>query len=214
MNEPRLPAVFDGAAPDALADEVVWERVQIGAGDEVADVVGVAASHVEIIETAITGARFTSARLLGLRIADGRWTNTDASGLLADGASFVRVELVGCRMSGIDLAGARLTDVRFVDCRLDEANLRMVKGARVRFEGCDLRGAERIDAKLPGAALVDCDLSATELSGVDLSGGRITGSTVDTVKGASSLRGVTIDPLQVLPLGARLLGELDVVVDE
>ncbi len=211
---PRLPAAFDGAAPEMLADEVVWERVVVDADDEVANGIGAVAAHVEIIETALVGAQLTGARLRGLRVSDSRWRGVDASGLIADSASFVRVELVGCRLSGIDLAGARLTDVRFVDCRMDEANLRMVRGDRVAFERCDLRGAELIDARLPGAALVDCDLSATQLSGADLAGGRITGSIVDTVKGASSLRGVTIDPLQVLPLGARLLGELDIVVDD
>lgn len=214
MLEPRLPSAFDGASPDPLADEVVWERIEIDADHDVADSVGVLAAHVEIIETVLTGVRLTAARLVGFRVADSRWHGVDASGMLVDGAALVRVELIGCRMSGIDLAGSRLTDVRFVDCRMDEANLRMLRGQRVAFEGCDLRGAELIDAQVPGVALVDCDLSGTELSGADLRGGRITGSTVDSVKGASSLREVTIDRLQVLPLGARLLGELGVVVAE
>jgi uncharacterized protein YjbI with pentapeptide repeats len=212
--EPRLPSAFDGAAPDHLADEVVWERVEIDADHELADSVGAVAAHVEVIETALTGVQLTAGRLSGFRVADSRWEGVDASGLVADGASLVRVELVRCRLSGIDLGGARMTDVRFVECRMDEANLRMLRGERVTFEACDLRGAELIDARLPGASLVDCDLSGADLSGADLSGGRINGSTVDTVKGASSLRGVTIDPLQVLPLGARLLGELGIVVDD
>ncbi|MEM9035438.1 MAG: pentapeptide repeat-containing protein [Actinomycetota bacterium] len=209
MLPPRLPESLVDDEPAPLAEEVVWEGLRV-TGDHN----GVEAAYVELIECLLVDMQLTAARLDRPEMRDCRLERVEASGALLAEARLRRVEMIGCRLSGVDLGAARFVDVRFVDCRLDEVNLRMTKGERVEFEGCDLRGAELNEAELPGTRFLDCDLSGAQLAKADLRGGSIVGSTIDELRGVQQLRGVTIDPMQVIPLGVRLLDELGVIVDD
>src|SRR5690242_888134 len=111
-------------------------------------------------------------------------------------------------MSAVQLAAARLRDVRFVECRLDEANFRMATGEGVQFDDSQLAAADFYEAKIKGIRFFDCDLTSAEFSRSELVGAMLHGSTLEGLRGASYLRGATIDSAQIVPFALRLLGAM------
>ena len=104
---------------------------------------------------------------------------------------------------------ALLRDAVLSECRMDYLNLARAKAERVSFEGGSLREAALEECTLKHAEFSDCDMTRvtihlTPMKGVDLRTCRLDGITSDL----SSLRGMTVNPLQAAAL-ARLLG-LDV----
>jgi uncharacterized protein YjbI with pentapeptide repeats len=148
------------------------------------------------------------------RARDSVLVDCDLAGALLEDVNLNVVTLERCRLTGAVLAGARLRKVRFVDCVLDDVNLRGVIGEDVVFEGCSLRSADLAAARMPGARLLRCDLTGIEVSNVDLQGASLHGSTLADVRGATSLRGVRIDPTQLLPLALPVLAAQGVTVTD
>jgi uncharacterized protein YjbI with pentapeptide repeats len=160
----------------------------------------------------IENASLVGASLVGSRFVDTVIQGCDFSGADLESAAMTRVELRGCRLSGARLAQSRMRDVRFVDCQLDAINLRYVQGEFVRFEQCRLVGAEFIGATLRGVAWWDCNLVDADMSQVSLERGQLHGSSLDGLKGASSLVPVAIDDDQAPAFAALLLAMLGVEV--
>jgi uncharacterized protein YjbI with pentapeptide repeats len=77
-----------------------------------------------------------------------------------------------------------------------------------------MAGVDLYAAELPGVCIFDSNLTGTELSQASLTGARFHGSTFDDLRGAASLRGVTIDSAQVVPLALQLLSVFAVTVDD
>ena len=160
----------------------------------------------------IENASFVGASLVGSRFVDTVILGCDFSGADLESAVMTRVEVRGCRLSGVHLAQGRMRDVRFVDCQLDAINLRDVQGEFVRFEQCRLVGAEFIGATLKGVAWWDCNLADADMSQVSLERGQLHGSSLDGLKGASSLVPVAIDDDQAPVFASHLLAMLGVEV--
>ncbi len=69
-------------------------------------------------------------------------------------------------------------------------------------------------ATLVGCRLFDCDLRGADFSRVRAGGTRLHGSRLEEVQGAGSLRGVVVDSAQAVTLGLRVLGTMEVAVDD
>jgi|CXWL01.1.fsa_nt_gi uncharacterized protein YjbI with pentapeptide repeats len=165
----------------------------------------------------VSAGRIENASLVGVSLVGSRFIDTviqgcDFSGADLESAALTRVELRGCRLSGVRLSQGRMRDVRFIDCQLDTINLRHVQGEYVRFEQCRLVGAEFIGATLKGVAWWDCNLVDADVSQVSLERGQLHGSSLDGLKGASSLAPVAIDDDQAPVFAALLLAMLGVEV--
>jgi len=104
--------------------------------------------------------------------------------------------------------------VRLDDCQLDDAGLRMVEATRVVVEGCAAPRLDLYRAKAAGSRWVDDDLTGADLSGADLSGAWLAGLALADLKGGSALRGTVIDPAMAIPVGAALLADAGITIDD
>jgi uncharacterized protein YjbI with pentapeptide repeats len=166
-------------------------------------------SDVEVRGEVLTGADLTKLRATGSTLID-----CELSGASLAQSDLWRVELRGCRMSGVVLDAARLRDVRIVGCKLDTASLRSLRAERVTFDDCVLREADLSDSRWKDSAILGCDLDAAIVTGADLRGTRVHGSSVDRVVGADSLRGIVIAEDQAIALGLRVLDALGITVED
>ena len=112
------------------------------------------------------------------------------------------------------VAASRWHDVRFEECRLETVNLAMAVSQRVRFERCRMAGADLRSSAFDGVAWWDCDLTDAEVTHVKLVRANLHGSTIDGLRGASSLRPVSVDAQQFTVLAEHLLAELGIDVTE
>jgi uncharacterized protein YjbI with pentapeptide repeats len=208
-SERAVPRVGDGLStePVELEDEVEIESSVIAG-----DYSGIDATLVQIDVCRISRALLIGTELNRVRITDCIVEASDLSGLVLGDSDLARVEFHDCRMSGLQAHGSRLRDVAFFRCKLDEANFRMTVFERAEFHDCDLVESDFYGAKLPGAEIVGCDLTGAELSNCDMAGTRLLGSTLDRLKGAGSLRGVSISGDQIVPVAMSVFGAMDITV--
>lgn len=194
---------------EGLVDDDEWvERHLRG------EAMGAEAERVGFLRCRLTGVRLAGARLVRAELTDVVLADCDLAGVVLDDASLTRVAFTRCRLVGADLGGARLTDVRFTDCQLDDTGLRMVEATRLVVEGCTAPRLDLYRAKAAGSSWVDDDLTAADLSGADLTGAWLGGLVLVDVKGGAALRGTVIDPAMLVPVGAALLADAGITVDD
>ncbi|MFC6148619.1 MULTISPECIES: pentapeptide repeat-containing protein [Mumia] len=104
------------------------------------------------------------------------------------------VRITGCKLSFVNLRGAKLRDVVFEDCVIDELDLVQATAVRVSFAGCTIA---RLDVQ--HTASTDVDLRGAELR---------------EIVGVTSLRGMTISPLQLALLAPLLADSLGIRVED
>ncbi|MGH1561422.1 pentapeptide repeat-containing protein [Mumia sp. DW29H23] len=104
------------------------------------------------------------------------------------------VRVSGCKLSFVNLRGAHLRDVVFADCVIDELDLVQATALRVSFVGCTIA---RLDVQ--HTTSTDLDLRGAELR---------------EIVGVTSLRGVTISPLQLTLLAPLLADSLGIRVED
>jgi uncharacterized protein YjbI with pentapeptide repeats len=198
-------------APTELVDGDVWSGV-LATGDYV----GQSADGVELGDVVVRGGRWSGVVLDRLRCFDVVFEGADLAGLtLQEEPSLKNVVFRQCRLSGAVFAGARLRDVGFVGCKLDDANLRMLDAERVVFDDCVLVGADLHASNLVATRLSGCDLRGSDWTKASLRDVDLRGSRLEDIRGADSLRGVTIASDQVVPLAYSLAVALQLkIVDE
>ncbi len=195
-------------APAVLHPSALWDGVEAGQDVEVPENV----AGVRLQESRWVGADLSGRRFSGLRCRDTHFVGCNLSGAMLDGAALTRVAFTDCRLTGIVLSGAELADVHIVDSTADLVLLRMATAQRLWIENTSLRSADLYSFKGTGCAFLGCDLSDVSLSAAQLPEVLLHGSTLDTLRGAGSLRGARISAEQVVPLGAAMLSELGIAV--
>jgi len=156
----------------------------------------------------LTGAGWRNVTLRGCRLE-----NVDLSGAGLTGLTIERCEFSGCRLTGLQLAKTTLKHVTFTDCRFDYARLDEVRATGpVAWLDCGLGHATLTRCRLPTTALAGCRLEGLELDECDLRGTDLRGTELAGLKGLSSLRGATIDSVQLEDLAVLAARELDLDV--
>lgn len=155
-----------------------------------------------------TPANLTGARFSGTTIADSRadtWTipranltHTEISGTrigagVAHDGVWERVRVTNCRISYLNLRAAKLTDVEFRDCVIDEIDLDRAKANRVSF---------------PDSTVGVFQCEEATLGNVDLRGLQ-----PHRISGVHSLRGATIDEMQLMLFAELFARELGITVE-
>jgi uncharacterized protein YjbI with pentapeptide repeats len=169
---------------------------------------------VDLLHCRLESVELTSVRWRGIRMADVVIVDSDLSGAVFERAELRRVELRSCRQLGLHLPAVELHDVRFVGCRLDDSVLRSARGEHVVFEDCSMRGVDLRATELARSSFFGCDLDRAELHDARLVDGRFHGSEVGGLRGAASLRDLTIDSSQILPLALAMYSSLRIHVDD
>lgn len=204
LDAPLTPRGGDDVRPGELIEEVRW------AGGEPREW----PTGVEVERSVLRGLRLTGLDLAELVLLDVVLEECELSGATCSDARWERVVFRRCRMSGLVASGLRATDLRFEACKLDQAWLRSASLDRCELVECDLSGSDLYGARVTRSAFRHCDLSEVEVSASEMEQVTLHGSTVDGLKGAESLRGLTIGSDQLVPLALPILGAMRIRVDD
>ena len=119
---------------------------------------------------------------------------------------------LGCALAGVQAFSASMRRVTFRDCKLDSVNFRSGTLTDVTFENCLLRdtefgGARLVRVSFPGSTLTRADFAKVTCTDVDLRGAGL-----GITAGYESLRGATIDSVQLVALAPLLARHLGITV--
>jgi uncharacterized protein YjbI with pentapeptide repeats len=153
------------------------------------------------------GGRLRKSRFTDVTLREVRFVATD----LAE-TGWQDTTATGCALAGVQAFSAALRRVVFRDGKLDSVNLRQATFTDVAFEDCVLRdvdfgGATLLRVSFAGCALTGADFTKATCTEVDLRGARL-----GITAGYESLRGVTIDSVQLVGLAPYLARHLGITV--
>ena len=115
-------------------------------------------------------------------------------------------------MQGVDFNSSELLDVSFINCNINLSNFRMSKLRRVKFESCTLEDSDFMSGKLKEVRFDKCVLDKANFTDVTIKDVDLSGSQIIGIIGVSSLKGVTIDSLQLVGIAAELALALGIKV--
>lgn len=208
-NLPDLPDEFD-PAPDAIETGAAW----YGVGADASLSLPERMYDLHLAECVWRDVDASSRRFSGLVCRDVLFEHCDFSGAVLDSAGLTRVRFLGCRLTGIVLSGATLNDVLIEGGAANLANFRISTATLLHVRDTSMSGADLYGATLRECAFLDCDLRGIDLSNARIDGLSLHGSTLDSIRGTSSLAdaGLRVETDQVVPLGLALVAGLGVAV--
>lgn len=157
------------ALRDRVIEDVVLANVELSSlrshGVVLRDVDLRAAQLVEVdwLECTLTDVRMRGAVLRGATLRMCTFERVQAASCDMRGAKLENSEAQGIVLDGADLSGGSLVDTDLTRATLRGAILRDVDASGATFRGADLRGAD-----LRGASFVDADLRGADLRGAVL----------------------------------------------
>jgi uncharacterized protein YjbI with pentapeptide repeats len=146
----------------------------------------------EFVNASFDGGRLRKSRFTDTRVRDTRFVAGD----LAE-TGWLDTSLTGCALAGVQAFSASIRSGTFSD---------------VRFENCLLRdtqfgGATLLRVSFGGCTLIRADFARVSCTDVDLRG-----AALGITAGYESLRGATIDSVQLVTLAPLLAGHLGITV--
>jgi uncharacterized protein YjbI with pentapeptide repeats len=174
------------------------------------DQIGAGGYHVldcSFATVSFGGGRLRKTRFAGTRLDQVRFVATD----LAE-TGWQDVTLTGCVLAGVQMFSAGLRRVVFGQCKLDSVNFRGATFTDVRFEDCVLRDADFGGATLRRVSFAGCTLADADFTKVTCTEVDLRGASLGIRAGFESLRGATIDGVQLVTLAPFLARHLGLTV--
>ena len=207
LSPPRIVAQLPDATLEMLhegeLDEVLLRDI---------DATKVNVPALIIDGSVIEKVTFLQAQLVRVSAKDMRVKQSDLSSVVFNDGQFNRVEFSTCRMTGVDFSKATLHDVIFRGCKLDLANFRFADLRRVRFIDCTLSETDFMGATLHDVGFQTCTLEKTVFDRAKCTQVDLRGSQLIEISGWGSLKGATIDDLQLITIAPYLANELGLSV--
>ena len=199
LTDGTLTAMInDGELEDVLLQDV-------DAANSV--VVSLELSGVRIERTLFTGAHLSRVMMRDVSVKQSDLTSTHL-----DNGVFVRNEFINCRLTGADFSQASIHDAVFRGCKLDVANFRQADLRRVQFVDCILSETDFINATLTDVEFQLCTLEKTIFSHSNCKKVDLRTSQLSEIAGWRSLKGATIDTVQLMNAAPYLAQELGIIV--
>lgn len=156
--------------------------------------------------------QFTGSHFSRITMRDVVAKQTDFSSASLDSGSIVRVQFTNCRMMGVDFNRTSLHDVVFRSCKLDLANFRQADLRRVQFIDCTL-----VETDFGGSTLTSIEFQSSILEATVFSQAKcklvdLRTSQLLNLSGWGSLKGASIDGLQLVQVAPYLAQELGISV--
>lgn len=211
LEPPRLAEALEQLDDATLEDDTTWQDVELRGVGVVATE---KASFVEIVSARLVDVRLTGSEFEKLRVVDAVFEDCELSGVLLTEATLGRVRFERCRMSGFVARDVKGSDVQFADCRLDTTVLRGTSWEHCEWVECDLRGVDLTEATLTGVRILRSNLAGADVSRLAADEVALHGSRLESLRGADSLRGVTIGSDQAVPLSLEVFAAMGIVVDD
>lgn len=127
-------------------------------------------------------------------------------------SSWLRVAVNRSRCSGLDITHSTLKHIDFTNSKLEFVNFRFSKLENVAFENCVLNDVDFFDAQLKDVEFINCTIQSITFAQARMKNVDISESTIELVKGISSLKGVTISHNQLLQLAPYFAAEAGIKV--
>lgn len=210
VTKPIFSNALSGNPALPLRDELEVEDMQLDG----LDWSNQTARNIGLNGVVVVKGDFTGAVLPKATFRDARFDKCQFAGMIIEEGGFNRLELLGAQASGLTVTDATIKDVLFKGCRLNLANFRFTHFKNVVFEDCVLTEADFAYAQLEAVLFRKCDLQAAQFSAVKLQQVDLRSSNIEGIKGVASLKGATIDELQLLTISHLLAGELGIKVLE
>lgn len=200
-----------GLAP-ALPAELIGKAEWDGMSIDGADLSGVNAARVHLIECAMTRCHADTLELPGLvavevyvgatsvgtwRLKDSEWRDATwadirVGALMADNSAMVDVTIRGSKIDLLSLRGAKVKRLTISDCRVGTLDISMA-----RIDELSIHGGLVGELLTDDARMKRVDVSGTELRAVGHPG---------------SLRGLVVSPAQMIDMAEALASHLGIVV--
>jgi uncharacterized protein YjbI with pentapeptide repeats len=155
------------------------------------------------------GGRLRKSRFTDVTMREVRFVATD----LAE-TSWQDVTLAGCALAGVQAFSAGLRRVVFRDSKLDSVNFRGGSLIDVTFENCVLLDADFGGARLQRVSFGGCTLARADFTKVTCTDVDLRGARLGITAGYESLRGATIDSVQLVELAPLLARHLGLTVSD
>ena len=167
------------------------------------------------VDSRLVPVRDTGARLDHLWLADVVIENCELSGAVLVDVCASHALTSGCQLAALPrVTAARLRDVRFINCKLDEANFRTATGERVQLDRNATGRRRLLRSRDPRCTVLRLRPDLGRGSHCQLPAAVLQGSALEALQGAAYLKGVTIDSAQILPFALRLIGAMDICIDD
>jgi len=153
------------------------------------------------------GGQLRKSRFTDVTLREVRFVATD----LAE-TSWQDTALTGCALAGVQAFSAALRRVVFRDSKLDSVNLRQATVTDVAFEDCVLRDTDFGGATLRRVSFAGCTFTGADFTKADCTEVDLRGAQLGITAGYESLRGVTIDSVQLVGLAPYLARHLGITV--
>lgn len=122
------------------------------------------------------------------------------------------IECNNIRCSGTQITNSTLKNTSFKNVKLELVNFRFSRFDCVLFEDCVLDDVDFYNATLKNVEFINCAINNITFSGAKMKNVDISRSTIDTIKGIGSLKGVTISYDQLLQLAPYFAAEAGIKV--
>ncbi len=165
-------------------------------------------------------------------ISDSRLIKTDLSQITLERFDALNTEFIGCnfaaskfphsswhittiegaRCSGMQVTDSSLKNVTFKNCKLEFVNFRFSKLENIIFEDCMLEDVDFYSANLRNIEFIHCTMNKVTFANARVTQVDISQSEIETVNGATSLRGVTASYDQVMQLAPLFAAEAGIKI--
>lgn len=172
----------------------------------------IVAKHSQIHQVVFEKCNLIETDLEATTCSDAVIKASDFSAVRISSSKISRLDEVNNRTQGINFSDSKLTDMTFDGCNLNLAKFRICKLRRIKCTHCflievDFAGSELCELIFEDYELDKVNFYQVKVKSVDLSSSRMS-----RLGGWQSLKGTTIDPLQLLSVADELAGELGLKV--
>lgn len=167
---------------------------------------------LQISEVAFERAILTSAQLERANVRDFVAKQCDFSAAHITNGNINRAEFSNNRMPAVDFNKTVLHDVTFKGCKLDMANFRFADLRRVKFTDCTFTEADFLGAVLHDVSFESCTLEKTVFDQAKCKLVDLRSSELIEISGWMSLKGATIDSVQLTAAAPYLARELGLTI--
>ena len=210
ISQPDISDAVTRGQVEDFASHAELERVEF----ENINLSSILATNLSLQQVRLNKCVFTGTQLQRLHAKDVVLKDCDFTTAKCSEATVSQVRFAKCRMDGLDISGAELKDVIFEDCKLDLANFRMSKLKRVQFINCTLKETDFLSAELDEVEFTGCTIDQTSFDQVTAKRVDLSDSELISLIGWESLKGVTIDSLQLITSAVQIVTALGLKVKE
>lgn len=207
---------MDLREPEDVEDITAEEFAALGAAEGrrlTEDIIGQDLRGASLVECVLEGLSVLESDLTAVSVAESHVSRPNLPHLKAPRSGWRDVDIEGSRFGVAELYEASLSGVRLSVSKLDLINLRGADLSDVLIQDCTLGELDLTSATVARTALRGCRVETLVLSGSRCAGVDLTGAEVGRIVGLEGMRGVIVNPQQLMDLAPALAEQLGITVE-